>query len=50
MADAGIDEHGIVTLQTEERKKPVFRLSSADCDRRAPSVHRRGTEAAMRRR
>ena len=41
---------GLVTLRNEERKRPVFHLSLGDCDRKAPSVHRRGAEAAVRRR
>jgi hypothetical protein len=39
---------GLVTLLNEERKKAACRKSSSD--RRMPGVHRRGAEAAVRRR
>ena len=39
---------GLVTLLNEERKKAACRKSSSD--RSAPGVHRRGAEAAVRRR
>ena len=39
---------GLVTLLKEERKKAACRKSSSD--RRTPGVHRRGAEAAVRRR
>jgi hypothetical protein len=42
--------NGGVTLRSEERKGPVFRLLLGGCDRCVPSVHRRGAEAAVRRR
>jgi hypothetical protein len=41
---------GLVTLRSEERKRPAFSLSLGDCDRRAPRVHRRRAEATVRRR
>jgi hypothetical protein len=50
--DAGmrvwIGDEGLVTLLKEERKKAACRKSSSD--RRTPGVHRRGAEAAVRRR
>ena len=47
-AVAAIHHTGLVTLLNEERKKAACHRPSRD--RRAPSVHRRGAEAAVRRR
>jgi hypothetical protein len=41
---------GLVTLWSEERKKLRSAYFLGDGDRRAPSVHRRGAQAAVRRR
>ena len=43
-----IRSQGLVTLLNEGRKKAACRKSSSD--RRAPGIHRRGAEAAVRRR
>src|SRR5260370_4584149 len=39
---------GLVTLAGGEREKPVSCLSSGDCDRRAPGVHRRAHHVVQR--
>jgi hypothetical protein len=44
-----IDHVGIFMLATDEAEKPAYRLSSGDCDRHTPGIHRRGAKASVRR-